>query len=247
MIRENQIWGNNGLVAGGDGIYIDNSQFVTAENNQVNDNWNGGITCNNSSKNLLIKNSVSDNRHNGINLLSSSDYNLITQNQLSNHETDSRGAIYIENSRNNNFVFNNLTDNGCWAIQLKGNQGNNTFYGNNFIHNSYRNTRSNPGALQISTPGTSNGNNWDNGSYGNYWSDYDGSGKYFINENNIDHYPVSKQVDISSIDPIPTINTSQVQSSINSNPAFLALIGIIAALIIITLIYRRHRKNAKPS
>jgi parallel beta-helix repeat protein len=243
MIRENRIWGNNGLAAGGDGIYIDNSQFVTAENNQVSDNWNGGITCNNSSKNLLTQNSISDNRHNGINFLSSSDYNLIAQNQLSNHETDSRGAIYIENSRNNNFVFNNLTDNGCWAIQLKGNQGNNTFYGNNFIHNSYRNTRSNPCALQISTPGTANGNNWDNGSLGNYWSDYDGSGKYVINENNIDHYPQSTQVDVSSIAPIPTIDTGKVPLSIDPIIAILSVIGIISVFAVLTLFYRRHRKT----
>jgi len=206
MVSGNQIWENNGLDAGGDGINLMYSQFVTVLNNQVTGNWNGGITCTSSSKNQLIGNIVAENWHNGINLLSGSNFNIISQNHLTNHTTNSRGAVYIENSRNNTFTSNNLNDNGCWAIQLKGDQGNNVFYGNNFLHNSYYNTRSNPDALQVSTPGTANGNSWDNGSYGNYWSDYKGSGKYFINENNIDHYPLIDQVDINSIAPIPTTN-----------------------------------------
>ncbi len=245
MIRANQIWDNNGLESGGDGINLDHSQFVTAENNELTGNWNGGITCINSSKNQLIGNSISESKRNGINLLSSSDSNLITQNHLFNHTTNSRGAIYIENSRNNNLVLNNLTDNGCWAIQLKGSQGDNTFYGNNFLHNSYRNTRDIPGALQISTPGTANSNNWDNGSLGNYWSDYNGSGKYFINENNIDHYPLSQQVDINAITPIPTINTGSDPGSINPITVAFLFAAILAILILLILLYRRHRKTPK--
>jgi parallel beta-helix repeat protein len=240
MIRGNQIWDNNGLVSGGDGINLDHSQFVTVENNQLAGNWNGGVTFINSSKNQLIGNSISESKHNGINLLSSSDYNFITENHLFNITPSSRGAIYIENSRNDNFVLNNLTDNGCWAIQLKGSQGDNTFYGNNFLHNSYWNTRDIPGALQISTPGTANGNNWDNGSLGNYWSDYNGSGKYFINENNIDHYPLSQQVDINAITPIPTINTESDQVSINPITVAFLLSAILTVLILLILIYRRR-------
>ena len=245
MVRGNQIWKNIGLDAGGDGIQLSNSQFLAVVNNQVTSNWKGGITCVNSSENQLIGNVISENSHNGINLLSSSDSNLITQNHLFKHDTNSRGAIYIENSRNNNLVLNNLTDNGCWAIQLKGSQGENTFYGNNFLHNSYRNTKYNPGALQISTPGTSNGNNWDNGSLGNYWSDYNGSGKYFINENNIDHYPLSQQVDINAITPISTIKTGPAQISINPTILAFLLSAILATLIFSILLYRRHRKTTK--
>ena len=112
-------------------------------------------TCD--SRNRLIGNNIAQNRHDGINLVSGSDYNFVTFNHLFNHSMDSRGAVYIEDSRNNQLVYNNLTDNMCWGIQLKGDQGDNIFYGNNFMNNSYVNTRFNPDALQVSTPGTANG------------------------------------------------------------------------------------------
>jgi parallel beta-helix repeat protein len=244
MVNGNQITENTGLVSGGDGINLVDSQFVTVVNNQAKGNWNGGITCNNSSKNQIIGNAIDGNKRNGINLMGSSDFNLIAQNHLFNHTTNSRGAIYIEDSRNNNFVSNNLTDNGCWAIQLKGNQGNNTFYGNNFIHNSYRNTRNIPGAIQISTPGTANANFWDNGSFGNYWSDYDGDGKYLINENNIDHYPLNQQVDINSIAPIPTINTGPNSVSINHILTILEIFTLIIIIVTGSLLLYRHRRRS---
>jgi parallel beta-helix repeat protein len=246
IVRGNQIGNSEMLEEGGDGINLVNSQFVTIDDNQISGNGKGGITCINSSKNQIVANTISKNWHNGINLLSGSNFNLIARNHLFNHQTDSRGAIYIEDSRNNNFVFNNLTDNGCWAIQLKGSQGNNTFYGNNFLHNSYRNTRNNPGALQISTPGTTNGNYWDNGTYGNYWSDYDGSGKYIINENNIDHYPLKTQVEINSLS-IPTTNTGPDPISIDPTPIVLGLVAILAIVTISLLMYRRHQSQVKKS
>ena len=145
MVSGNQISKSNDFDSeGGDGVNLANSQFVTVANNQVTGNRNGGVTCTNSSRNLLIGNIISRNWKNGINLVNGSDYNLIALNHLFNHSDQSRGAVYIEDSRNNFLVANNLTDNGCWGIQLTGDQGNNTFYGNNFVNNSYRNTRTNP-------------------------------------------------------------------------------------------------------
>lgn len=42
---------------------------------------------------------------------------------------------------------------------------------------------------------------WDNSIVGNYWSDYQGEGTYVIDENNVDHYPLTQQVDISTQAP----------------------------------------------
>ncbi len=211
----NQISSSNDFDSfGGDGVYLANSQFVTVANNQVSGNRDGGVTCANSSRNTLTGNVIARNWKNGINLVGGSDYNLIAVNQLDDHSGQSRGAIYIEDSRNNYLIANNLTDNGCWGIQLIGDQGNNTFYGNNFVNNSWRNTRSSltPGALQISTPGTTNGNSWDNGSFGNYWSDYGGSdmnrdgvgdSPFYFNPTNQDNYPLMNLVATSKV-PLAT-------------------------------------------
>jgi parallel beta-helix repeat protein len=257
-VSGNQIWENNGLEWGGDGINLGDSQFVTVANNQIMANWNGGITCTNSSRNQLIGNVVTRNWHNGINLVSGSDYNLIALNHLFNHSTNSRGAVCIENSRNNYLVANNLTDNGCWAIQLTGEQGNNTFYGNNFMNNSYRNIRRTPGALQISTPGTTNGNSWDNSSYGNYWSDYGGSdangdgigdSPYYINPTNQDNYPLVNPVATSKV---PLI-ASQLPPSMFSSPESPAqqlpviAVAVSASVAVAAVIYLKERKPSGAS
>jgi hypothetical protein len=70
---------------------------------------------------------------------------------------------------------------------------NNTFYLNNFIDNLHN--------VAVKTTK----NNWDNGQFGNYWSDYNGTDNnndgfgdtpYFIQENNQDNYPLMNPVDI---------------------------------------------------
>jgi parallel beta-helix repeat protein len=258
IVSGNQIWENTGLDEGGDGVNLANSQFVTVANNQVTGNWNGGITCTNSSGNQLIGNVITRNWHNGINLVDSSDYNIVTLNHVYNHTTMSRGAIYIQDSTDNYLTANNLTDNGCWGIQLKGEQGNNTFYGNNFVNNSYIINRRTPDALQISTPGTANGNSWDNGSLGNYWSDYGGSdangdgigdSPYYINPTNQDNYPLLNLVSTSEVSLIaPKLPSSMLSSQgnpVQQLPEFaIAASALIAAMIsLTTVVYLKKRKH----
>ncbi|MGD6934363.1 MAG: right-handed parallel beta-helix repeat-containing protein [Candidatus Bathyarchaeia archaeon] len=255
VINENEIWHNTGFEEGGDGINIAFSQFITVSNNKLTDNHNGGVTCSNSSRNLLIGNRIGLNNYNGINLVNNSDFNLVTLNKFFNHSTMSRGAVLIEDSRNNTLVANDFTHNGCWAIQLRGTQANNLIYLNNFINNSYYNTRSNSQALQVSTPGTTNGNSWDNGLIGNYWSDYkgvdtnnDGTGDtpYYINPTNQDNYPLTSPVTTSQTAKLTSELTTAVFSS---QPPFkqLSLIAIavsFAALIVGgTLVYLKKRKR----
>jgi len=254
VVNWNQIWENNGL-EGGDGVNIAHSQFVTVANNQITENWNGGITCTDSSGNQIIGNSITRNWHNGISLVGGSDFNLIALNHLFNHSTNSRGAVYIEDSRNNSLVANNLTGNGCWGIQLKGNQGNNTFYGNNFMNNSYKNNRFIPGALQVSTPGTANGNSWDNGSIGNYWSDYEcldansdgiGDSPYYINPNNQDNYPHMNVVETSKV----PLTAPKLPPSMFSSPEFsvqqlpLIAVAVSAVVAVGVQIYWNKRKTS---
>jgi parallel beta-helix repeat protein len=260
MVSGNKIWENNGLEVGGDGINLAYSQFVSVVDNQLTANWNGGITCTNSSRNQLIGNSITWNWHNGINLVGGSDHNLIALNHVFNHSTQSQGAVYIEDSRSNTLAANNLTDNGCWGIQLKGNQGNNLFYGNNFVNNSYNNERFNPSALQISTPGTANGNSWDNGSFGNYWSDYGGSdangdgigdSPCYINPTNQDNYPHMSLVATSEVPQITTMPSSSLFSP-QEYPilqlliiafAISAPVAVVVAMATVVFLKKRKGKN----
>jgi hypothetical protein len=90
-------------------------------------------------------------------------------------------------------------------------------------------------------------NNWDNGTTGNYWSDYqsrypnateiDSSGigntPYAIDPNNIDNYPLLHQTGISKLTSIAGISWLTIIIIV------LALIGIIFFSL---LLYRRHRK-----
>ena len=242
---------NNGLEEGGDGVRLDYSEFIMVAYNKLTDNDNGGVTCNNSSRNQIISNIIGQNHYNGVNLVNHSDFNLVALNFFFNHTTMSRGAVFVEDSKNNRIVANNFTHNGCWAIQLKGFQGDNLIYANNFLNNSYYNTRFTSSALQVSTPGTENGNSWDNNGVGNYWSDYtgldvngDGVGDtpYYINPNNKDNYPFIALVDMSKV-PLDTTDLSGLLST--SEFAFPMLPIIVVALVItvVTVGLQVYRKK----
>ena len=82
---------------------------------------------------------------------------------------------------------------------------------------------------------------WDNGTVGNYWSDYNGNGSYVIDENNVDHYPLTQPVDISTVNPTP-IDSSDRQILLSAIP--IIAVAVLAVIIISALLLRRHRKPA---
>jgi len=77
---------------------------------------------------------------------------------------------------------------------------------------------------------------WDNGIVGNYWSDYNGEGNYIIDAKNVDHHPLSQQVNISTSAPTTSNNTLTI--------AIIAPIVILAIIVFSMLVYRRYRKTA---
>ena len=101
-------------------------------------------------------------------------------------------------------------------MQLRGNQNNNVIYQNSFVNNN-----ADGDGLQVSLPAymgfgdpidwlPGHGNVWDNGTAGNYWSDYltrypnateiEGTGvgdtQFYINENNFDRHPLMEPMSI---------------------------------------------------
>jgi len=191
-------------ILSGNGTTLTNRSNVTVRNMTIT-NFYVGIGLSSSSSNVLSGNNVMANNWVGIEVESSSNNTLSGNNAVGNYD-----GIYLDSSFNNTLSGNNAANNWI-GIELRsssdntlsGNNAANGDYGiylfssnNNFIfHNNFVN---NPAYTAGSV------NIWDDGSRGNYWSDYltkhpnaaevDSSGvwnrPYVIDANNTDHYPL---------------------------------------------------------
>jgi hypothetical protein len=129
--------------------------------------------------------------------LAYSDFNTITESQVS---------IGLDASSNNTITRNNITE-----LHIAGYEGleyecnSNSFFKNNIFSNI---------SLEVKEGVTSylvnSANFWDNGSEGNYWSNYEGTDNnndgigdtsYTIDENNQDNYPLVEPIEIPEFPP----------------------------------------------
>ncbi len=218
------------------GLSLENVKNVTIKNISIIGFLGyAGILCSNCSE-CLISNT------NTTWILDLSDSHFVTVSDCYISDTLGLGVnnqvthstIETLNLSNSSYITeNNITD----VLMTKGCH-NNTIFGNNFLG-------------QNNFIASLNENFWDNGSMGNYWSDYSGTGSYFINSNNVDHYPLTNPVNITSIaTPTPTLIPTPPPE--DRNPPHLELtdyllpIGVIVAVFIglTILLYQRHRKTA---
>jgi parallel beta-helix repeat protein len=172
---------NNNIYNCGIGLYLYDS-----DNNFLLDNYlsynEDGIIIDSSDNNYIFNNKFSNNEY-GINIAYKSKLNTITNNDISNNIDD---GLYIHASYQNTVINNNISrnKNGIQIdnkysysnviimnhIYLNNNHGicidesciNNTIYNNNIISNGEN-------AIDKSI------NIWDNGTLGNFWSDYNGT------------------------------------------------------------------------
>jgi parallel beta-helix repeat protein len=140
----------------------------------------GAISLRFSDGNTIRGNLLEDNGNYGIELFAS-DNNVITDNTILNNSE--REGILLWGSRYNTIARNTLKNNHCGASVEFYSDGN-EIYHNNFMNNAH----------QIAA---SEGNAWDNGWEGNYWSDYngidlggDGVGDTRLPWQNVDYYPL---------------------------------------------------------
>jgi parallel beta-helix repeat protein len=163
-----------------------------------------GIYLDSSSNNTVSGNNLTANNVYGILLDSSSNDTL-----LDNNVTNNRDGIDLEYSSGNTLSGNNVTVNNDYGIWFYS-SSNNLIFLNSFVNNTN----------QAYTDGLPN--IWNNGSVGNYWSDYltkypnatqvDNSGvwntPYNIDTSNTDHYPL--MVPIVIVPEFPSIQATML-------------------------------------
>ncbi len=198
------------------GFQMQESSSVTLSGNLVYGH-DYGVRLTNCTSNSIIGNNITSNRYYGM-LLTNSNSNIIEGNTIASNgfvmgvfsQGDAFG-VSIFDSAYNRFVGNTIRENNLWGIRVLNNQHDNVIYHNNFINN-----RVQSNTLQVSMLGFYGGelpnlSVWDNGTSGNYWSDYTtryqnaseagnsgtGDTPFVINENNIDHHPLMSPYDIS--------------------------------------------------
>jgi len=151
-------------------------------NNTISGNERISLLFTNSSKNIVTENNLSDNTCYGFKLQSTSNENSIFGNNI----TDSIGGIEFHGYSNSNRIYeNNIVDNGDGMMFH--NSYNNSIYDNVIAYNRlagvylyaaesnkfFRNNFVDNWEWQATSRFSSNV--WDNGSTGNYWSDYNGA------------------------------------------------------------------------
>ncbi len=173
----------NRISGSGTGINL-KGNFTLASNNTINGKGDTGLLIS-GSRNIVGFNNISQ-QNVGIGLLaypsspgsyniggSACDNNIVFSNNITNNKT----GIQVQNGKNNTFYGNYIAGNE-FGVSLSRNMttgGNiqylacyvfdNVFYHNNIVNNAFRE------AVDWSWQGT---NSWDNGTEGNYWSDYIG-------------------------------------------------------------------------
>jgi len=207
------------------GILLINTRNTTITQNTIT-NQISGIELDSASNNTITNNFIDANTNHGINVVSS-DSNSFAGNTITGNEAgifvnaSLRNSIYRNNITANNYAiifgnsiaanssYNTVTENNItmnqYHIYTQPNANYNTIYHNNFIDNTEQLSSTEADYSYygpIVLPDLIN--SWDNGSEGNYWSDYEtkypnatelgSSGiwdmQYFIIFLGVDNYPL---------------------------------------------------------
>lgn len=184
-------------------------------------------------------------------LIVKSGYNVVAANLVNGTTDPDAGALYLSTECFNNIVYGNQFENNVLGVSLGAqvsfpyltgtsiwnNVYNNSFYWNDFIN----------GSKTVFIADGTPANFWDNGSMGNYWSDYttkypdavevDKTGTwnkpYLLNGNIQDNYPLISPFNNSATPPdvVPEF----------SSWIILPLLTTLALLV--TLVYFKKRKR----
>jgi parallel beta-helix repeat protein len=186
----------------------------------------------------------------GIHLSRDSHENMVKNNNISSNMY----GIYGYSCFNNILIENNIINN-IYSINFYGSAINNIVYNNNFINNTKVGR----------APHSLYSNAWDNGSQGNYWSNYTGTDNngdgigdtpYLVYENNQDNHPLMKVYVEESLEPFTPSRTVPEDSDpitrfisflINDISKGLAPLMLLVTLTIVTifLVLNHKRKTVE--
>ena len=221
----NNVFSENEIAANAqNGVWVGDSANNTFVQNYVANNGRVGIGLGGAHDSTIIRNNVTSNKEAGIELNSSKN-NTITENYVARNDP---GILLIWGTSQTKVIANTLTENIRWGLRIEGSKINRTIHHNNFINNKVNQS------LQVSIPWPADANVWDDGKEGNYWSDYQsrypnaseqsstgiGNTPFFINENNMDRFPLLVPVAIPGVPACPLEpagKSSQQQGNAASN------------------------------
>jgi parallel beta-helix repeat protein len=235
VISYNNVFGNDY-----NGVRVSSCKNVTIEQNIINDNgvmnfnttadWggylkdSGGLSLNVGGPFYVYNNNINGNHKFGVQLQAINNSTI-----ESNTVMDNGAGIRVRN-----YIY------GGRFFSIHEIQSGNTICNNNLIGNLPNVIIESAYPYFIDKDVIGNGTDvisWDNGKVGNYWSDYSGNGSYVIDQNNVDHHPLTQQVDISVPAPTPT---STQPNEILILP--IAVTFVILAVVVAVLLFRLHRK-----
>jgi parallel beta-helix repeat protein len=254
----NFIINNNTIVSNQMGLSLQASNCLI-ENNNIFQNDEMGVSVIHS-RNVTFRNNVvigngaanffphyySSLRNSGALMLEACEFTYIYNNNLTGNYKYGIMLHGINNSivRNNAVISNGaglrlvnyVYGNGLYTFHRLGRGS--LVFDNNFVGNSLNAIVETNYSYYMPEDVIGNGTDivsWDNGKVGNYWSDYQGYGSYVIDQNNVDHYPLSQQASISAS------NSLLEESWFQELTITIILIAVVALTGI--LLYRRHRKR----
>ncbi len=198
---------NTILGTGGSGFLFRRISQSTINNNQINDQADNGIHIYEFSHDSNITGNIIGGATNGI--VISSSYNMyITENDITNSTQD--GVSIIDRSHDVTLLMNNITSSDGIGLRVVGGEDikivgtilNESRFNDILIKDTrggtiYLNGFCSSIAYPVFT--ISSFVHWDNGSFGNYWSNYDGTDtdndligddEYFIDASNSDRFPI---------------------------------------------------------
>jgi len=233
IISQNIVSDNGGAITL---IECDN---VTIQNNEVFSN-SFGIVLGGVSYISVIKNNITENKR---------DYQSTGEGGF---------GIKFELNCNNCSVFENYIEQNIFGIYLVNSAlgillsfgSGNIVYSNNLVDNS-KNVNVEQGLsykVEDTVANGTTGVSWDNGTFGNFWSDYqikyidateiDSSGignkPYLIDENNTDYYPLMQRVNIplEESTPTPSDGTSMATLAIVASIViFIVIVALVIAIV----------------
>jgi hypothetical protein len=250
-ILGNSLSNNKVPIAWGGSNFLIEGNNITDNDEAMNVGGMNGLISNNTISGLAIYGqnmTVCENRilNKGLSI-GQSDNIVIYENNITNSLQGITFSWGVHNTtvRNNNIINNSIgisLDNFAYVSPNNIGKRNN-IYLNNIVNNTQNAFVKPDYPYNISMIDNAIGNgtdvvSWDNGTIGNYWGDYNGSGTYVIDENNIDHYPLTKPIEISTIAPTP----SPFQPNETLIPPIAIAVSTLALIIISLLLYRRRRK-----